>query len=260
MQFKSQGEATSEINKLAAVRRQSVIVEGPSGCGKSWLTKEYANLLGVSDLSVVTPKVAELKEALDSSQSLGTPVVLCIENLDLGVAAASYALLKSLEEPSPNVYIVITCRNMQMLPDTIISRSAVVNVGPPTNDDIDLYGSTKDRLKFNNVKDRLVWQCVKSFSDADAVLSMANDEVAYYETLSELCHFKDSVSTLSWNISHYSSGKECNIELAIRSVMELMHKPFITKIGIECIRDLNLGRIAQHAVIAKFLFNAKYCE
>ena len=260
MFFKSQSEAIEELRNLAESNRQSIVIEGPSGSGKSWLSKEYANMLNVSDYSVVLPKVAEIREALDNSQSISTPVVLCIENLDLGVAAASYTLLKSLEEPAPNVYLVLTCRSIQMIPDTIISRSAVINVGPPTNDDIDQYGQYKNKLKFNNVKERLVWQCVRSFSDADSVLEMTNDEIEYYESLSELCQFKDNISNMTWTIGHYKSGKECNVELAIRSIMELMHKPFITKIGIECIKDLNLGRIAQHAVLAKFLFNAKYCE
>ena len=260
MQFKSQNEALQELIKLAKVKRQSILIEGSKGCGKSWLCKEYANMLGVKDYSVVAPKVAEIREALDSCSSLSTPVVLCIENLDLGVAAASYTLLKSLEEPISNLYILITCRNMQMVPDTIISRSAVVNVGPPTVADIDLYGEQKNRLKFNTIKQRLVWQCVRSFSDADAALDMANEEIDYYESLSELCHFKDSISNMTWTIGHYPSGKENNIELTIRAIMELMHKPFITRIGIDCIRDLNMGRIAQHAVLAKFLFNAKYCE
>lgn len=260
MQFNSQQEPIEELKKLASINRQSIIIEGPSGCGKSWLSKQYANMLNIDDFSEVNPKVAEIKEALEGCLSISNPVVLCIENLDLGVSAASYALLKSLEEPVPNLYIIITCRNIDGVPDTIISRSAVVSVGPPTNDDIDYYGENRDRLKFNNIKSRLVWQCVRSFTDADTALEMSPDEINYYESLSEMCHFKDSISNMTWAIGHYPSGKECNVELALRSIMELMHKPFITKIGIECIRELNLGRIAQHAVLAKFLFNAKYCE
>ena len=117
-----------------------------------------------------------------------------------------------------------------------------------------------DMLKFNNVSSRLAWKCVRSFSDADDVLSMSSDEIQYYESLSELCKFKESVSSAVWKLGHYDSNKECNLELAIRSIIELMHNPFVTKCGIDCIRDLNRGRIAQHAVLAKFIFNAKFCE
>ena len=260
MIFKSQVETIEELKKLASSNRQSVMIVGPSGSGKSYLAQQYANLLGIDDYSAIDPKVSDIREALDSCLTISNKVLLEIKNLDLGVPAASYTLLKSLEEPLPHVYIVITCRNADHVPDTIISRSAVVNLGPPTLSDIDNYGKQKDTLKFNNVSSRLAWKCVRSFTDADDVLNMTLDEIQYYESLSELCKFKDSVSNLVWKLGHYDSNKECNLELAIRSVIELMHNPFITQCGIDCIRDLNRGRIAQHAVLAKFIFNAKFCE
>lgn len=256
----SQKEPIEQLKTLAASNRQSIIIEGPSGSGKTYLSQQYANMLGIDDFSIIEPKVASIREALDACLNLDNKLILEIENLDTGVPAASYTLLKSLEEPLPNVYIIITCRNLQGVPDTIISRSAVVTVGPPMLRDIDAYGKEKDTLKFNNVASRLVWQCVRSFSDADAVLDMTIDEIQYYESLAEICKFQDSVSNIIWKISHYNSGKECNLELAIRSIIELMKNPFITTCGIDCIRDLTKNRIAQHAVLAKFVFNAKYCE
>lgn len=256
----SHKEPLAELQTLAQAHRQSVLISGPSGSGKSYLCQQYANMLGIDDFVSIEPKVSDIREAMDSCLKVQNNVLIEIKNLDLGVAAASYTILKSLEEPPANLYIVITCRNIDHVPDTILSRSAIVNIGPPTMQDLDNYGQEKDKLKFNNVASRLVWQCVKSFSDADEVLEMSIDEIEYYESLSELCKFNDSVSNLVWKLGHYPSGKECNLELAIRSVIELMHKPFITKCGIDCIRDLSKARIASHAVLAKFVFNAKYCE
>ena len=93
----SQKEPLAELKQLAASNRQSILIEGPSGCGKTYLCKQYANMLGIDDFSVVAPKVADIREALDSCLSLQNRVLLAIENLDLGVAGASYTLLKSLE-------------------------------------------------------------------------------------------------------------------------------------------------------------------
>lgn len=256
----SQASALQELHKLASNNRQSILISGPPGSGKSYLAQQYANILNIDNYLVVEPKVSDIREALDGCTTVDNNILLEISNLDLGVSAASYTLLKSLEEPMSNVYIVITCRNLDNIPDTIISRSVIVNLGPPTSSDIDAYGKEKDTLKFNNVCNRLVWKCVRSFSDADAVLNMTLDEISYYESLSELCKFNDTVSNLVWKLGHYDSNKECNLEIAIRSVMELMNKPFITRCGIDCIRDLQKGRIAQHAVLAKFIFNAKFCE
>ena len=260
MQSNSQRESIEALRLLALTRRQSVIIEGPSGCGKTYLSKQYANMLNIDNYSQIAPKVSDIRDALDTCSQFQTDVLLQIENLDLGVAGAAYTLLKSLEEPTPNVYIVITCRNIDNVPDTILSRSAVVTVSPPTLSDIDTYGRETNLVKFNNVCQRLVWQCVRSFSDASAVLEMNPDQIQYYESLSQVCKFSDSISNIVWQISHYNDGSENNLELAIRSIVELMKKPFITKCGIDCIRDLNKGRIAQHAVLSKFAFDAKYCE
>lgn len=260
MQANSQIEALAELQKLSNSNRQSILIAGPPGCGKTYLSKQFANMRNIDDFAIVSPKVSEIREAIDSCSALTNPIVLSIENLDLGVLGASYTLLKSLEEPPSNMFIIVTCRNIDKVPDTIVSRSAVVQLGPPTTNDIDSYGREKDTLKFNNVAPRLVWQCVRSFTDADAVLGMTVDEISYYESLSEVCKFKDSVSNIVWKLGHYDNNTECNVELAIRSIMELMHNPFITACGIDCIRDLNASRIAQHAVLAKFVFNAKFCE
>ena len=175
-----QTEPINELKRLAQSNRQSVLVEGPPGCGKTYLTQQYANTLNIDDFSIIQPKVADIREALDGCLSISNKVMLCIENLDLGQPASAYTLLKSLEEPLPHVYIVITCRNAKQVPDTIISRSAVINVGPPNDIDIDSYGKSKDAIKFANLCTRLVWHCVRSFSEADAAFNMSIDEIAYY--------------------------------------------------------------------------------
>lgn len=260
MLFKSQAEQLDQLQQLANSKRQSIVIEGLPGSGKTYLAQQYANMLYCDDFAIIQPKVADVREALDSFARLTNMIVVCIENLDLGVAAAAYTLLKTLEEPQPNVFIVVTCRNANMIPDTIISRCAVVTTAPPRLEDIDLYGKTKNEVRFNEVVNRLAWRCVRSFTEADEVLKMNSDQLSYYESLGALCKFTDSISNLSWKVAHYESGQECNLDLAIRSIMELVHTPFATKCGIDCIRDLSKGRIAKHAVLSKFLFNLKYCE
>lgn len=260
MVSKAQSYAIEELKDLAQSKRQSLLIEGPPGCGKSYLSQQYANFVRIDEYHVTQPKVSEVRESLDKMMLISNPVVLQVENLDTGVLGASYALLKSLEEPLPYLTIIITCRNMQAVPDTIISRSAVVNVGPPTLDDLDAYGEETNKLKFLNAKNRLVWKCVRSFTDANEVLQMTPDELNYYDSLSELCKCADSVSNLVWKLGHYDSNKECNVELAIRAVAELSHSTFVTKCSIDCIRDLNKSRIAPHAILSKFIFNIKYCE
>ena len=135
MDAKSQKSAIIELKQLVDRDVHSIVIEGPEGCGKTYLAKEFARLKEISDFVSVAPKVAELKQAMNTAIDLQTPMVLCIENLDTGVVAASYSLLKFLEEPLPTVYAVVTCRNVENIPDTIVSTCTVVTVSTPNSID-----------------------------------------------------------------------------------------------------------------------------
>lgn len=260
MNFVCQQSTLEELRSLADSGRHSVLIEGPEGCGKSYLAKQFSMMLGVADFQEVVPKVEVIKETVDTCLQMNTPIVLCIENLDTGVPAASYALLKFLEEPLPNVYIVVTCRNIKHVPDTIVSRSAVVVTSPPVDADVVSYASAKDFEKYWAVKDLFIWRCVRTFKDADTVLNMTSSQLDYFKSLEELSKFRDTVSNLVWKIGHYEDSSETPVELVIRYLMELVGTAHVRKAGIECIRDLTQGRIGSHAVLAKFIFEVKYCE
>lgn len=260
MNFKCQEQPLKELDTLRLSDRHSVLIEGPSGCGKTYLARQYANMMNVDDFQIVLPKVDEIKNTIDACTQITNPVVLCIENLDTGVPAASYALLKFLEEPLPNIYIVVTCRNLQHVPDTIISRSAVVVTAPPVDIDIATYSISANAARFDQLKFTELWRCVRTFKDADTVLNMTPEQVMYFQKLPDVTKFNDSVSNLVWKISHYEDNSECPVDLVIRYIMNTVNTVHIRQAGIECLNDLSLKRIASHAVLAKFIFEAKYCE
>lgn len=260
MDFICQKQSLEELKLLADSRRHSVLIEGAEGSGKSYLAMRYADMLSIPDFQIIQPKVDDIKSAIDACLQISTDVVLCIENLDVGVSAASYALLKFLEEPLPNVYIVVTCRNIKHVPDTIISRSTVVVVSPPTDKDISSYASNKNSLRFKELSNTDLWRCVRTFKDADIVLHMTNEQIAYFQNLSEIREFKDTISNLVWRISHYPDNTDAPVELVIRYLMQLVHTSHIQKVGVDCLNDLSTRRIATHAILSKFMFEAKYCE
>ncbi len=260
MNFNCQSAAISELQKLAKAGRQSILIEGFEGCGKSYLAGMYAQMLGCNDFVVVNPTISEVKSTVDDCYQLNNRVVLCIENLDTGVVGASYALLKFLEEPYPDIFIVVTCRNLKRIPDTIISRSFVVTISNPTKSDIDEFARNKYPNRYNKVVGHSIWNCVRTFKDADIVMMMSDAQLEYFNSLKAVTSFKDTVASLTWKLGHFDDNSECPIELTMRYLMELNLSPFINKCCIDCIKDINQGRIAKHAALAKFCFDAKYCE
>lgn len=260
MEFVCQQSPLQDLQKLADKNRHSVLITGPSGSGKSYLAKQYASMLNISDYQEVSPKVDEIRNAINSCLALDNDVVICIENIDTGVLGASYALLKFLEEPCDNVYVVVTARNIQKVPDTILSRSTLVTTAPPVKSDIETYATFKNFPKFHELENTTIWKCVTTFSEADLVMSLNAEQLKYFEDLKSEVAFRDSISNMSWKLGHYQNNSEAPTELVIRYLMEIVNTPHIKRCGISCLSDINSGRIATHAALAKFLFEMKYIQ
>lgn len=260
MNLRFQSNAIQELELLAASDRHSVLLEGPAGCGKSYLVKQYAKMLHISDFSSVKPTVQSIREALEASYDLTSPVVFCIENLDTGVLAASYTLLKFLEEPVSNVYIVVTCRNRYKLPDTIVSRSTCVTLSAPIDSDVNEFAEIRDVLKYNQLSSHSIWSAVKSLHDVEYVFKLTSDQINYFDQISKILNFKDNVSTIIWSLGHYSDNSETNIAFVFNYIISTTKSKRIRNHAIACMRDIVTARIASHAVLAKFVLECKYGE
>lgn len=256
MNFKSQASAILQLKQLAESDRHSILIEGFSGSGKTYLAKMYSEFINISDFQIVEPSVKCIRDAIDECIRLNTTIVLCIENIDSGVLAASYTLLKFLEEPLESVYVIITAENRNKVPDTIISRSAVVSTSPPLESDISTYAEAKDSSRYNEVRNRLIWKAVKSFSDAIAVMNLTNSQIDYIESLNKLIDTSEPISSTLWKLGHFDDNSEVPIKLLMNYII-VTTSGNVRKSAIECSNDLS-GRIANHAVLAKFLFDCKY--
>lgn len=260
MDAKCQVSAIDELKQLVDRDVHSIVIEGPEGCGKTYLATEFARLKGISDFISVAPKVSELKQAMNTSIDLQTPLVLCVENLDTGVLAASYSLLKFLEEPIPSVYTVVTCRNVENIPDTIVSRCPVVTVSTPNSIDRDNYAMLRNPAAFQDICKSPLWRCARTFKDVDMILGFRPDQQLYFECLSQVLRFKDTVSNLMWKLGHFEDSSEAPTLLVLRYLVEIAESEHVKQAGMHCIEELSNARIASHAILAKFIFECKYCE
>lgn len=256
-----QKESISELYRFAESDKHSVLIEGTPGSGKTYLAKLYSKILDIPDFQIVSPNVSELRSTVETCMMLNNKIVIGIENLDLGVAAASYAILKFLEEPTSNVYIVVTCRNIKKIPETIISRSACISTCPPIDKDIDLYCKTKYPKVYDEVHHRLsLYKCLRTFVDIDTICSLSEDKLDYILTLKDLNFDNDPVSNLVWSLGHFPDNSECPLEIVIKYIIDNSTSTTVKQSGIECIRSISQGRIAKHTALTKFVFDVKYIE
>lgn len=89
---------------------------------------------GVNKKDISIKQVREFINILSMSSFLGKYKVGVIKNAESLNDKAANALLKTLEEPKDNVVIILTTNSAESLPDTIMSRSQVLNFYPVNTD------------------------------------------------------------------------------------------------------------------------------
>lgn len=258
MILKFQSDAITQLEELARHDSHSLLIEGASGCGKTYVAKEYTRLIHSSGCYSISPTVQSIRDTIDQMYNVSDKVVLCIENLDSGVISASHTLLKFLEEPRSNVYIVVTCRNRYKVPDTILSRSTVISMAYPTPADIEEYAQLVNQRNYDRLKNSLVWKGVMSLRDVDNLYKLTEEQIMYYDEITQLLSFKESVSNIVWRLQHYKDDSETDILFVMNYILKTTKNKGIQRKVIECVKDLSTSRIAAHAVLTKFVFDCKY--
>lgn len=260
MEFQNQILSIDKLKDFAKSNRHSILLDGPQGCGKTYLAKLFSDMINVSNFEIISPTVSSIRDAIDSCILLEQPVVLCIENLDTGVIAASYTLLKFLEEPNNNIYIIVTCRNILKIPDTIMSRCTSISVPPPLESDLVKFAKEKYQHNYELYSKHLLWQCMRTFTDVDIFMNLSDVQLDYFDSLRSTLNFSDSVSSLMWKLGHYSDNSETPLELVLRYVMEISNSNYVKRCGIQCIKDIAQSKVASHVALAKFCFDIKYAN
>lgn len=261
MNFDCQSISLDVISKLADRQAPSVLIVGPEGCGKSYLARQFAIKLGVDDFALVEPTVAGIREISDLCSEITTPIVICIENLDTGVVAASYTLLKFLEEPRKNVHVVVTARNIKYLPDTIPSRCVTVWMSQPTESDLLDYAriTSTSPTKLQAITQSIAFKACRGFTDVATVLNLTTDQLMYLNQISAVITARESISSLVWKLTHYADNSNLDPMFALKCIA-VAYDGAIRRFCINTINDIQSGRVAAHTAVTKFLFDCKYAN
>lgn len=119
------------LKSLSEHLPRNIILVGPKLSGKKTLASELADIHNFSILSI-SNSVAAIREIYSYEYS---NMLYLFADIDSWSKTSLNAILKLLEENESN-YFCLTCKNIQNLPDTIISRCQVFYMEPYSNDEI----------------------------------------------------------------------------------------------------------------------------
>ena len=257
--MKNQESAIKELQAYANSRSQAIIISGSRGCGKTWLAKKYAEMLRIGSFSSVDVSVKSIREVIQELSTSGTESVVCIENLDCGVADAANSLLKFVEEPPNGVFIVITCRDSAKVPDTIHSRCHRVFVPRMDRYDIEQYAKQQGEVRLRSIKDiRYMWDAVESTRDIDYLYSIGMDKITELGSLPQYITSNATVSNISWKLQRFSDGSKINVSFLIRMIMHYAQSNDLRLLCIRCLEDLDSSAMPEHIILIKFIVDLKY--
>lgn len=120
----------------------ALLLHGQKGVGLKTIASAYGQKLGNAVIREVNPdekgtiaiETVRGLYALTRTQR-DTPLIIIIDNAESMGREAQNALLKLLEEPSRNVYFILTTHHPQMLLATITSRVQRIEILPITKDE-----------------------------------------------------------------------------------------------------------------------------
>lgn len=107
------------------------IFVGPRGCGKKLLTQELFN-----PIVNVTMTVDGIREMIQCAYTTSIEATYVLADADNLSTAACNAMLKVVEEPPMRSRFIVTCTNIENIPDTIRSRAVVYQFDPYTFDEL----------------------------------------------------------------------------------------------------------------------------
>lgn len=258
MDFSNQRKCISDLSEYASNLRHNILIVGTQGVGKTYLAKMYAKYLKIPNFKIVEPKIDSVKEIMDICYDSIHPIVLCVENLDCGVPAVSYSILKFLEEPRSNIFIVITCRNIKSIPDTIVSRCSIVDLPNISKLDIDTYAAELNNEQFQQLKGHKLWNCITTITDLNDVFKLSTQQVEYFDMLYSIIDKKEPISNTIWKLQKFPDGTSTPILLVMRYLLTYAPNRNVWWFVHRCLINMELGRVATHATLAKFLFDYRY--
>ena len=257
MELDFQNPALNELNLCAESGIQSIVIVGRRGVGKTYLARKYAEKVYAESFVSVLPKATDIRETVDELSEMTSNRLMCVENLDDATSGTSQILLKLFEEPVSGLYIVITCVNPAMIPNTILSRAVRVDVPDPTESDLDAYAISKDERKRDVYRRYRAYKTCKTLSDIDDVLGYNLDSIRYFDKFKKPKFLKKPLGQITWGFSHDDSNGKVDPKISLRVLLSALTPGQDYKEVLDGLIALESGRVSENAALTRMVMHLK---
>lgn len=103
--------------------------------------------------TITVENIRELEEFVSLSPLEGKYKVVIVKNAEKLNQYAANAMLKTLEEPPPSTLIILTCENVDILPEALVSRAFKVHFTPLSREAVEklIESSIDNRAEKNQI-------------------------------------------------------------------------------------------------------------
>ena len=243
--------------KLQTVKKlpRSLIIEGESGCGKNTFIEDLSQQF--------TLPVLDISEMISSGlivdmQLSGCPAIYKI-NIGKVSIKDQNRLLKILEEPSDNIFLIIACENHNQIIPTIANRCQIWSFKPYSKSELAVFNSNELLLKlcktpgqierYKNLDIEFLYSQAKLILEKICVATLPNTL-----SLSKYIAFNESDST-----------RKYPVDLFIKSVALISTEYYIERSDVKYIQSYKLCetylyKLQTPRIDTKYLFDAFLIE
>lgn len=186
-------ESRSILERYLHQPTHALMITGISGVGLGTIAHGLAREIAGAEIVLIQPTIhAKQKTAninVDDIRSIHQLVgrrrtdklVIIVDNIEMMTNDAPQAFLKLLEEPSRNIFYILTAHDTTGIPQTILSRTQLISILPSGQTDLDpLFDHSPVRLSADKRK-KITF--IASGRPAETV-RLVTDET-YYRTAAE---------------------------------------------------------------------------
>ena len=152
-----------------------ILLQGGRGYGKKELCKQIARIMDI-DMVMFENKVDDLRECIKLAYEQTSPILYVLMDGDTMSVAAKNSILKLIEEPPKNAFIIMLIENEETILTTIKSRAYFLKLDNYTPDEISEYIKSRDNAFTEKEIDELCLICACP-GDVNELLRSENSEL-----------------------------------------------------------------------------------